>query len=173
MKLTLLVSLGMLLNGLAAAAGEDTLPKPCSSPEAGQFDFWVGEWNLSWTSKEGKAASGTNRVSRILDGCVIKEEFCDKEGGFSGMSLTTFVPGANPWKQTWVDNNGSYLDFTGEFKNNRMILGRKARRDGKEFLQRMQWYNIASNSFDWNWERSDDNGTTWTVVWKIHYERKS
>lgn len=174
MRLAFLVSLGILLSRLTVLAAEDgNPPEPCSSLEARQFDFWVGEWNLSWTSKEGKTVSGVNRISRILNGCVLKEEFSDSNGEFTGMSVSAFVPWAKQWKQTWVDNSGSYLDFTGEFMNNRMILHRKAQRKGKEFMQRMQWYNITGNTFDWNWERSDDGGTTWVVLWKIHYERKS
>jgi len=54
-----------------------------------------------------------------------------------------------------------------------MVLGRKAVKAGKEFWQRMQWYNISPDSVDWNWERSDDNGLTWLVMWTIHYRRKS
>jgi hypothetical protein len=36
----------------------------------------------------------------------------------------------------------------------------------------MVWYNIASDQLDWNWERSEDEGTTWTILWQIHYQRK-
>lgn len=35
----------------------------------------------------------------------------------------------------------------------------------------MVWYNISKNEIDWNWERSDDEGKTWAVKWKIHYTR--
>jgi len=36
----------------------------------------------------------------------------------------------------------------------------------------MVCYNITADEFDWNWERSDDGGNTWRVLWKIKYKRK-
>jgi hypothetical protein len=36
----------------------------------------------------------------------------------------------------------------------------------------MVWYDIQENKLEWNWERSDDNGQTWRVLWQIHYTRK-
>jgi hypothetical protein len=53
-----------------------------------------------------------------------------------------------------------------------MILQRQATVDGQAFQQRMVWHNIAQKEFDWNWERSDDGGRTWKVLWAIHYVRR-
>lgn len=45
---------------------------PSSEPaEARQFDFWLGDWALSW----GNGATGTNQITAILDGHVIRENF--------------------------------------------------------------------------------------------------
>ncbi len=151
---------------------EKQQPQPCSSAEAKQFDFWVGDWNLSWTAQDGKQKTGVNKISQLYGGCVIKEEFADPVGGFAGMSVSTYDVYAKKWKQTWVDNTGSYLDFVGEYRDGYMVLSRKMQKQGKEFIQRMRWYDIAANSLKWNWERSDDNGKTWTVIWKISYTRK-
>ena len=49
--------------------------KPCSSTEATQFDFWVGDWDLTWTDKNGNLQTGTNRVTKILNGCVMEKNF--------------------------------------------------------------------------------------------------
>jgi hypothetical protein len=147
-------------------------PPPCSASEARQFDFWLGDWELSWTDKDGNAKKGSNRVSKLFGECNIKEEFSDAKGEFKGTSVSTYIPFEKKWKQTWVDNNGAYLDFAGEYKDGKMILSRKAQRDGKEYLQRMIFYDIAKNSLSWNWERSDDGGKSWAVVWKISYSRK-
>jgi hypothetical protein len=148
-------------------------PPPCSSVESRQFDFWVGEWNLNWKAADGKEKSGTNKITKPYDGCVIREEFVSSVDGFAGTSLSAYDANAKKWKQTWVDNSGSYLDFVGEFKDGRMVLSRKMQKGGKEFLQRMQWYDITAKSFTWNWERSDDNGKSWTVIWKIQYTRRN
>lgn len=146
--------------------------KPCSAPEASQFDFWIGDWDLTWTDKDGAEQRGTNVISREFGGCVIRENFNAPAMKFRGMSVSVFDVRQGKWKQTWVDDAGGYLDFTGEFRDNKMILSRLADAGEKPFVQRMIWYNISADSLDWNWERSDDNGATWKILWKIHYSRK-
>ena len=148
--------------------------KPCSMPEAEQFDFWLGDWSCEWTDQAGNVQTGTNKVEKILGSCVIKENFDGTPAiNLIGKSYSVFDARDKMWKQTWVDNSGGYLDFTGGFENGSMILSRTAKVGGKEFMQRMVWYDISADNFMWNWERSADNGKTWQVQWKLHYKRKS
>jgi len=152
---------------------------PCERPEQKQFDFWVGDWDLtSPGTKSGEVLHHHNTVKRILDSCIVQENFVgssapDQAPQLIGTSVSVFDVQSGKWKQTWVDNQGSYLDFTGEFKDNQMILSREATRpDGTKVLQRMVWKNITPNEFDWSWERSKDKGQSWEVLWPIHYKRK-
>lgn len=169
--LTLALSLPVLLAAVPASAQEGEPPSPpCSSPEARQFDFWVGDWDLTW-----EGGKGTNSVQAILGGCVIQENFDGRnaEGkGLVGMSHSVYNPARGKWLQTWVDNQGGYLDFEGGWSDGKMILSREASRNGQDFLQRMVFQNIGENELDWNWERSDDGGKTWTTNWAIHYVRR-
>lgn len=151
-------------------------PDSCSVAEQRQFDFWVGVWDVEWPgNKPTQIEHGTNTIRRVLDGCVVEEDFSGgKDTHLRGKSHSIFLPRVHQWKQTWVDNEGSYLDFTGEFKDGQMILTREASApDGSRFLQRMVWKNIKYSEFDWSWEKSEDNGKSWQVVWPIHYRRKS
>lgn len=131
-----------------------------------QFDFWLGEWEAAW----GEDGRGTNRVERLFDGKIIQENF--EAPDFHGMSVSCYDPERRLWCQTWVDSNGTYLDFTGRFEEDKMILIRDAMVKGQICKQRMVWYDIQNNEFEWNWERSDDGGKTWRVLWQIHYTRK-
>ena len=131
-----------------------------------EFDFWLGEWDLTW----GETNHGTNRIERIMDGTVVQENFASE--GYQGMSVSVFSKEDNRWHQTWVDSSGAYLDFTGEFADEKMIFSRNGIVEGKPVKQRMVWYDITPNNFLWNWERSNDEGITWHVVWKINYQRK-
>jgi hypothetical protein len=147
---------------------------PCAIAEQKQFEFWVGEWDLTWPGqKEGEVGHGTNTITRTMDGCVVQENF---SGGDSmhlrGMSVSIFDARSRHWKQTWVDNEGGYLDFIGDFKDGRMILQRETIGNGAKILQRMIWKNITSNELDWSWEASKDGGKTWQVNWPIHDKRK-
>jgi len=157
-------------------ASSATRPNPCAAAEQRQFDFWVGEWDLTWPGpSQGAVGHGTNSVKRVLDSCVVQENF---SGGdtmpLRGISVSLFDKNAGKWKQTWVDNEGAYLDFVGEFQNGQMILAREdVRPDGKKVIQRMVYKNIAPDAFDWSWESSSDGGKTWQVMWPVHYKRKS
>lgn len=166
----LLVALPALYSNAAAQANV----KPCSTPEARQFDFWVGEWELTWSDGKGGLTVGSNSVTQLFDGCAIQENFKDTTQSFFGMSVSMYSTLLNKWQQTWVDNQGAYLDFVGEFKDGKMVLERSfTTPKGKKISQRMIFYNITENEMDWNWEKSDDEGKTWTVAWKIHYKRKN
>jgi uncharacterized protein DUF1579 len=173
--LTVLICL-VTSGSLAAQTSAGAVPNPCAAPEQRQLEFWVGEWDLTWPGeKPGETARGTNNVRRVLETCVVEENFSgDAAMHLRGMSLSIYDTRAGKWKQTWVDNEGGYLDFVGEFKDGTMILARDATRpDGTRVVQRMVFKNITHSEFDWSWESSSDGGKTWQVLWPIHYKRKS
>ncbi|HET7441939.1 MAG TPA: hypothetical protein VFJ47_11610, partial [Terriglobales bacterium] len=48
----------------------------CVSPRQKEFDFWVGSWDLTWPGeKPGEVAHGTNQIHRVLDSCIVQENF--------------------------------------------------------------------------------------------------
>ncbi|MDZ7757699.1 DUF1579 family protein [Rhodohalobacter sp.] len=145
-----------------------------TSPEYA-FDFWLGEWELTWQNGDGTTATGKNTVRRILGGHVIEENFEALTGdmaGYEGKSYSVYNPQTGEWKQTWVDNGGSYLDFTGDITDGNRIFHRTAfTAEGDRFLQRMHFYDITEDSLSWDWERSLDEGETWELMWRIQYRR--
>ena len=55
-------------------------PKPCDVPEQKQLNFWVGEWNATWPGpKQGEVQKGSNSIKRVLDGCIVEENFDGSE----------------------------------------------------------------------------------------------
>lgn len=165
----------LLLTLLATPLIAQQPAKPCTEPQQKQFDFWVGDWDLTTPgAKQGEVNHSTNSIKRILDGCIVQENFLGGDASpLLGMSVSVFDPTAGKWKQTWVDNQGAYLDFVGEFKDGQMILWREAAKsDGTKVMQRMVWKNITANELDWSWESSKDKGQTWQVLWPVHYKRK-
>ena len=137
---------------------------------ARQFDFWLGEWDCSWDVGDGRHVA-TNSVYLDLDGKVVVESFDGRPSlDLQGLSFSVYDRSAGCWKQTWVDTEGSYLDFAGSFENGVMELRRNGEVDGAPALFRMRWENIERDSLDWSWQRSDD-GETWTSLWEIEYRR--
>jgi len=149
---------------------------PCSDPAYTQMDFWVGNWNgrsmLPDTSQESgwKIGQVQNTINKILDGCVVEENF--EGAAFSGKSYSTYSKQQKIWNQTWVDNSGGYLPFYGIFEEDKKIFQRDLVRNGNKFSTRMVFYNITEDSFIWDWERSTVEGKTWVLSWRIEYTRK-
>jgi hypothetical protein len=160
----------LVLVGVAVAAQPAPSAPTCDVPEVRQFDFWLGTWSLQWADGEG-----TNRVRRILGGCVIEEVFEGRmpNGWYRGRSVTVYDARAGVWRQTWVDDRGSYLDFEGSVQDGQMVLSRSAMKDGAPVLQRMVWRDVEADRLTWTWERSTDDGASWETLWTIRYQRAS
>jgi hypothetical protein len=144
--------------------------KPCTSPECSQFDFWVGVWDLSYNDTE----RGTNSITKEMGGCVVHEHFRDPAKGYTGESWSVYNPNSKKWQQTWVDNEGAYIALTGVFEKGRMVLFTEPaiQPDGSNKQNRMTFYNISHDTFDWDWEATTDGGKTWKMDWHIHYRRR-
>jgi hypothetical protein len=127
------------------------------------FDFWVGEWEVTWDEGDGKIGKGINLIEKTLDGKVIQENFRITEGqqkGFKGTSFSVYQPRFERWKQAWADNSGGYFDFTGKTDGNKRIFQTEVfeLEDGRRFTQRMVFYDIKEDSLMWDWEASNDGG---------------
>jgi hypothetical protein len=130
-------------------------------PDGTELDFWIGEWDATW----GEAGRGTNRISRILADKVVFEEF-DGRGNqdrLVGRSWSVYDPDRGLWRQTWVDDDGSYLALEGGMRDGAMEL---ATTDGAHL---MRFEDITPDAFAWSWSRLDGDG--WETVWEIAYTR--
>ena len=168
----LIVLSAFLLTGLSGIAQNN--PSPCSTAEASQFDFWIGDWFLTW----GDTLHGTNHVEKLFGNCTLHENFSDPKTKFMGQSWSVYNPNYKMWQQTWIDSQGGYIALTGMKSNDSIILKTQERTvpqkvspTGK-MISRMIYYNIKPDSFDWSWEASTDSGITWKPNWQIHYVRK-
>jgi tetratricopeptide (TPR) repeat protein len=147
----------------------DKLTRPCAfAPEYKQFDFWVGEWDVQ---NNGQKA-GTNRIERILDGCVLLENWTSGLGG-TGKSFNFYDASTRRWQQTWVDSTGNVLNLYGEFKENALRFSGETRsQNGARTLHRLTFFNLGPDRVRQFWEQSTDDGKTWNVVWDGTYTRK-
>jgi hypothetical protein len=147
--------------------------KPCSSPEASQFDFWVGDWTLTWAD----SLHGTNLVEKLFGTCVVHENFHSSATNLLGQSWSVYNPNYKQWQQTWIDNQGGYIALTGGVVGDSVILTTAERTvpltispSGK-MKNRMVYFNIKPDSFDWSWQASNGGSEGWQQKWLIHYKR--
>ncbi len=129
-----------------------------------EFDFWLGSWEVRWAD----GAHGRNTVRKILDDRVVHEDFDGRPGTtLCGTSVSVFDRNAGLWRQTWVDNQGGYLDFSGGFARGVMDL----RRDDGSAIFRMRWLDIGRDSLTWLWQRRVHGERRWTTLWRLDYTR--
>jgi hypothetical protein len=150
------------------ALGE-RLTKPCLYAGANRhFDFWVGDWDVEMNGQP----AGTNSVQRILDGCVIFENWTGARGG-TGKSFNFYNSSKRKWQQTWVDSTGSVLELAGEYSDGKMqFSGETVQPDGSKMMQRLTFFNLSPERVRQFWEQSTDGGKTWTVAFDGMYIRK-
>jgi hypothetical protein len=164
----------LLISAFSICVGAQSQQMSCSSPEASQFDFWVGTWEATWSD----TLHGTNRIEKMFGNCTVHENFSDPRNSYLGQSWSVYSSNYKQWQQTWVDNMGGYITLTGGMVKDSMILTTAERKvpvtvspTGK-IVNRMVYYNITPASFDWSWQASTDGGITWKTNWLIHYKRK-
>jgi hypothetical protein len=167
--MTLLV---LALVGLLQSQQPQAPPKlpPCDSrPEAKQFDFWVGEWDVVASGKP----AGTNRIEKILNGCVLQENWTGAGGG-TGKSWNWYDIGDGKWHQLWLSSGGApQLRLSGGYADGVMRYGGTSIGPGKVTIHnRLQFFRLEGDRVRQFWEQSRDGGKTWSVVFDGEYRRR-
>ena len=147
--------------GGSTAAANQARTMPCDNAQNRQFDFWLGQWEV--TNPAGKLA-GRSRIESLLDGCVLLENW-DSPSGVSGKSFNIFNATTGHWEQFWVDNSGSRLHLRGGMHEGSMVLeGAQDKPDAATGIvqrERITWTPHADGSVRQHWEASTDDGKTW------------
>ncbi|MDH3214843.1 MAG: DUF1579 domain-containing protein [Candidatus Krumholzibacteria bacterium] len=157
------------LTTFSAAQQEDAATKaPCSAPEHRQFDFWLGEWDVTANGKH----AGNNKITAILGGCAVMEEWHSANGGYAGKSFNRYDPQRKQWEQIWVDNQGGILRLAGEYRDAKMTLEGGSTLEGETVVDRITWYNNEDGTVRQVWQKSKDGGKSWGDVFDGLYVRK-
>lgn len=157
-------ALAMLLAVGAAQAGV-----PCADPKSHEFDFWIGEWQV--TLRETGKLVGFNRITPILDGCVLQENWRGVSDS-AGSSLNFYDTQRKRWRQLWVWREGTTLELEGGLVDGRMVLeGESVEPDGSRAANRITWSGNADASVRQLWEISRDGGRTWKTEFDGIYRK--
>ncbi len=156
---------------VAASASGATLEDaaelmPCNTPEYRQFDFWLGDWDVTSAASPGSVSH--NRITSINDGCTLREEYTTPTG-YAGSSLNFYDSVRKVWHQTWIDNQGGALYLDGAFNGQSMVL---ATSTDPQNVQRITWSPLPDGRVRQHWEATTDSGQTWTTVFDGYYEKR-
>lgn len=136
------------------------------------FDFWIGDWEVSWLGQDSTTVKGSNKIVKILDEKIIQEHFIDPTRGFKGTSISVYNPSTKKWHQAWADNQGGYYNFVGVIEEDKRIF-EIPEKDERGSRYRMVFTDIKPDSFIWRWQGIREGWEDWKTVWEIKYTRKT
>ena len=146
--------------------GEARIGEACAEESYRQFDFWIGRWTVRDSTG---TQVGTSRITRVADGCAIREEW-QGASGTPGVSLNYYSPEQDEWRQDWVGGDGIILHLTGRLEGDEMVLtGERPTGDGS-VLDRIRWRALPDGRVRQEWQSSTDGGQHWERVFLGFYE---
>lgn len=147
--------------------------QPCMRiPEARQFDFWLGDWDVYLTANPN-ARAGFNRITLSSNGCVIEENWEAVNGPHVGMSMNYYDPMDSTWKQKWAGSGQDIQEFyDGVYKDGVMQFKFKNVRNGTPVDGTLTFTNISDGKVRQHARQSTDGGKTWTDVYDFTYIRR-
>lgn len=86
----------------------------CASGRYRDFDFWLGEWDITVNGN----AAGVSSIRQLVSGCAMLEFY---QGG-AGQSLNVYDASTNQWLQTYVFSTPGALLMRGALIGGEMIL---------------------------------------------------
>lgn len=141
-----------------------------------QFDFLIGDWDVAatrykedgsvlfqyradWNAKhlnEGRMVMDDFRAlgpaGQPVSSYVTLRTYCEATGRWEMAGLAALQPAvAAQWHGTWKDGE-MRLDATG------------ADAQGRTVMNKIRFFNIARDSFDWESRTSLDGGQTWALA---------
>ncbi len=154
---------------LVPMTAEAQQPTACSASPYRQFDFWLGDWEV--TNLQGTVV-GTNTIRKILKGCVLHEHWRGAGGG-SGQSHNIYNLQTGKWHQSWVADNGQLLMLDGGLDDQgRMVLRRETVSEGgATVIDEIAWERVEGGRVRQIWRKSTDGGTNWQVVFNGLYSK--
>jgi len=145
--------------------------KPCESdPLFRKFDFWIGDWDVQPTGAPRAPVGAGSKVEKILDGCVIFENWTPP-GGRAGKSFNSYNTAKKQWEQYWVDAGGQITFYVGNFRDDGNLYY-EADQFGSSNRIRMTFFNQGADQVRQLGHLSTDGGKTWTVSFDLTYVRK-
>lgn len=142
---------------------------------ARQLDFWIGTWDVTpWqvAAPTEQQKLGVNEVYQILEHCAISENW-DGARGMKGKSYNFYDTNVKKWRQIWIDDSGTSLDYSGEFADGAMrFRGWNLDAQGKRVEQKLTLFHISPDTVRQLFEASTDGGKTWSPNFDGRYVRR-
>ncbi|HEX7194116.1 MAG TPA: hypothetical protein VF207_04035 [Chthoniobacterales bacterium] len=160
-----LFGLAFVTSGFAAATADS-----CATNSANrQLDYWLGNWKIG---AEGSSGNAHSTVTLSLDKCLVVENW-DGGRGHYGQNVFGYSADDKSWYGMFADNEGRVHIFTSGSvtPGSAEFEGTSRGPKGESVLNRVKIIRLNPNKVEQTWEKSNDNGSTWNVVFRGEYSR--
>lgn len=164
------------------ARAQESTYSPCAAPQARDFDFWRGEWNVvnRYLTPDGWVEAGTAevRVYSALAGCLTIEQWRGNLGTSEivGFSARAWDERAGHWVLllNWPQpDSPSFSTLEGTFRHGRgEFFADGLDAEGNPRHTRFSFSDISPDSLRWDQAVSADR-ENWRTTWIMDYSRRS
>ena len=169
-RLLLLGAMGGALCAAVPPSRAEAATGPCAArPESRRLDYWLGTWTVTYPGAPG---SSTSKVFLSLGDCLVVETW-DGGKGHSGENRFAYSSDDGRWYGMFADNEGRVHVFEGQVKEGTAeFRGTSRGSNGEAVLNRIQVVRASPDKVTQSWEKSTDDGATWTPAFRGEYSRK-
>jgi hypothetical protein len=161
--------LGLAVAVCASCAAFDAdAEQPCAkNPEIRQLDYWLGNWKAV-----NGAGKNMSRVSLSMDKCVFVEQWENGKGHITEKMFVYSLEEKN-WYGMFIDNEGRvHVFLDGKVSSDvAEFHGPSRGPNGEAVLNRLKVIRVSADKLEESWEKSTDNGSTWTTAYRAEYAR--
>jgi hypothetical protein len=141
-------------------------PPACVQPEQRQFDFWVGEWDVSPTGSPVIVAESS--ITLADEDCVVIENWRPFRNG-SAHSISMYDAQTRHWRQFYAGAAVPLATYTGNLDSEGVL---RFDVDNSAPRTRMNYQRIDANTIRQWGEQFNETTREWSTQWDLTYRRR-
>jgi hypothetical protein len=170
----IVILLAALAGTARAASGQSPAPRTAEQIQAafeahkGEFDYLLGDWEFTGTSREYGKIRGYWSAVRLEEGQILDEYRVVGDQGetyYVTTTLRNYNGALDRWELVGADGGAGLQDVgTGRREGAEIRIEQTfGVAAGRPSLWRIRYHNIRPDGFSWTADRSMDGGKTWVT----------
>lgn len=140
-----------------------------SLPGGTAMDHWIGEWTVT---SNGQFA-GENKITRVMRGFGVTEEWKQGGGPVQGMSLFAYDAGEKCWRHVWTNRDGWTVFRSGRPVKDGIYFEGVSAQPGQKNQKTREWITKRKDGTVRQLIEAQDLKTKkWVVIFDGIYSRK-
>ncbi len=137
-----------------------------TSSDARQLDYWLGDWAVA---SPGSPQQDLSFARQVPAGGELEQRHYRPRG----RNVLAYNSEDKTWHGLFVDNRGRVHVLKGAVAPvSAEFDGPSRDANGKAVLNRVKVLRVTADNVEQIWEKSPDNGASWTTEFRMEYSRK-